>query len=288
MISNAFASTSVPQGPRSRLGLLRQKLAAQCPASVGENSCFSQSTPGFGPDDSVQPLGLTAIDQTLSGGFAASTLHEFAPSAPQHLGATMGFALAVATLHARAPGPRQVLWITTDFAELEAGMPYGPGLDCFGLGSECVLILNVARPIDALWATEEALKSRALAAVITELPQEGSTADLTATRRLSLAARSGNGRSLLIRHKATPLSSAAMTRWEISSAPSVPDRFGGLGRTAFELVLKRNRRGPLGRFIVSWDHVARVFIPFTPQALSLGLAATTHDRPDHTRIARSG
>jgi len=266
---------------RDMLCHLRQRLAAQDIASTGENFSFP-----LGAEEALRPLGLPAIDSVLAGGFALGALHELAPVAPHHLGAAMGFALAVATLNAagNASG-RKALWIQTDFAGLEGGAPYGPGLDLFGLAMEHILVLSVARPIDALWAAEEALKSRALLAVVAELPQQGAAADLTATRRLSLAARAGNGLGLLIRHQRTPLASAAMTRWEVAGAPSTPDRFGGIGRTAFDLVLKRNRRGPCGRFIVSWDHVARVFIP---QALPLGLAAAAHDRSDHARIARFG
>src|SRR5258706_4413393 len=260
---------------------LRQRLAAQDIASTGENFSFPLRA-----EEALRPLGLPAIDSVLAGGFAVGALHELAPVAPHHLGAAMGFALAVATLNAagNASG-RKALWIQTDFAGLEGGAPYGPGLDLFGLAMERILVLSVARPIDALWAAEEALKSRALLAVVAELPQQGAAADLTATRRLSLAARAGGGLGLLIRHQRTPLPSPAMTRWEVAGAPTTPDRFGGMGRTAFDLSLQRNRRGPCGRFIVSWDHVARVFIP---QALPLGLAAAAHDRSHDALFARLG
>jgi len=266
--------------PRDVLCRLRQAVAAKTATSTEKNRGFS-----LGMEAAVRQLGLPAIDQALAGGLALGALHELAPSAPSQLGAAMGFALAVAALNTANAGSGQVLWIGTDFAGFEGGVPYGPGLDRFGLAMERILVLSVARPIDALWAAEEALKSRALSAVIAELPEQGAAADLTATRRLSLAARAGNGLGLLIRHRRTPLATAAMTRWEIASAPSTPDRFGGIGRTTFDLVLKRNRRGPCGRFIVSWDHVAHVFIP---QALSLGLAATAHDRSNDALFARLG
>jgi len=77
---------------------------------------------------------------------------------PQQSGAITGFALALA---ARAvTDGRPALWIQTDFAALEAGLPYGPGLDLFGLPLRHLLILRVSRPLDLLWAFEEALKSR--------------------------------------------------------------------------------------------------------------------------------
>ncbi len=112
-------------------------------------------------------------------------------------------------------------------------------------------MLRVPRPVDALWACEEALKSRGVAVVIAELPEAGEAADFTATRRLTLAARAGGGLGLLLRHRPLPLATAATTRWQVAAAPSTPDRFGGLGRTAFDLSLNRNRRGHSGRFIVA-------------------------------------
>jgi protein ImuA len=245
----------------------------------------------LGAEEAVRPLGLPAVDAALGGGLAVGALHELAPAVPAQLGAAIGFALAIAAHAGKlaqpaqerdATGGRQTLWIQTDFAGLEGGTAYGPGLDLFGLPMDRLLILRVARPIDALWAFEEALKSHALAVVLAELPEHGAAADLTATRRLSLAARAGGGLGLLLRHRPTPLASAAMTRWQVAGAPSMPDRFGGLGRTTFELSLNRNRRGRCGRFIVSWDHGTRTFIP---PALSLGLAATARDRPADARIA---
>ena len=166
------------------------------------------------------------------------------------------------------------LFIQTDFAALEAGALYGPGLDRLGLPMERLIMLRVPRPVDALWACEEALKSRGVAIVIAELPEAGEAADFTATRRLTLAARAGGGLGLLLRHRPLPIATAATTRWQVAAAPSTPDRFGGLGRTTFDLSLNRNRRGRCGRFIVCWDHHECAFLP---QTLSVGVAAAADD-----------
>jgi protein ImuA len=214
-------------------------------------------------------LGIAEVDAALGGGLACAALHDLSATAPIHLGAAAGFAL---TLAARAPDKaRHALWIATDFDMLETGALYGPGLDLIGLDTERLLIARVARPLDALFAMEEALKCRALSTVIAELNHD---VDLTATRRLTLAAREGGALGLLLRHKPSSAPSAARTRWEISAAPSVPDEFGGLGPTAFRLSLTRNRRGPCGNWTLTWDHHERVF-----KALSVGVAAASSDRP---------
>lgn len=222
----------------------------------------------------VSPFGIGEVDAALGGGLACAALHEVS-AAPLHLGAAAGFALMLA---ARAPEQtKQVLWIATDFGMLETGGLYGPGLDQIGLPSAKLLMARVARPVDVLFAAEEALKCRALGAVVAELNGE---ADLTASRRLTLAVREGGALGLLLRHKLTDAPSAAFTRWQVAAAPSVPDEFGGLGLTAFRLSLTRNRRGPCGTWTLNWNHHERVFA-----ALSVGVAAAASDRPDQALSA---
>ena len=84
---------------------------------------------------------------------------------------------------------------------------------------------------------------------------------------------------LLLCHKPNDAPSAARTRWRIAPAPSVPDEFGGLGRTAFSLSLTRNRRGPCGTWTLTWDHHEHAFA-----ALSLGVAEAASDRPDREAL----
>jgi protein ImuA len=126
---------------------------------------------------------------------------------------------------------------------------------------------------------EEALRCRALAGVVAELAGDAAVA-LTATRRLALAAREGAALNLLLRHRATAEPSVAATRWRIATGPSQPDNYGGLGRTRFELSLVKNRRGPVGRWVIEWDHHECVFA-----AVSLPVAEAPFDRPDRASYA---
>src|SRR5581483_5591182 len=84
---------------------------------------------------------LPSIDAVLGGGLARTELHELAPASPIGLAAATGFAVALAARAQRPRGP--VLWIAMDLALIEAGEPYGPGLDLFGLSSRHLLILRV-------------------------------------------------------------------------------------------------------------------------------------------------
>lgn len=222
-------------------------------------------------------LGAAEIDRALGGGLASANLHEIAASTWRDLGAASGFALALA---ARAHGRRETLWIQTGFSALEGGNLYSPGIDMFGLPSRALLVLNVPRPLDALWAMEEALRCRALSSVICELLDDGLLSDLTTTQRLTIAARECGAFGFLLRHRSSSLTSATETRWEISTASSVPDRFGGLGRTAFTASLVKNRRGPGAQWTIVWDHHERIF------SLSRDMAQAAFDRPNRTQLAR--
>jgi protein ImuA len=226
-------------------------------------------------------FGVASLDRALAGGLAPAALHEVTPAAMTDLGSAIGFALALAA-RAHRPG-RRVIWITTDFAALEAGGTYGLGCDLFGLAARDLLVVRVARASDALWAFEEALKCRALSCAVAELPNDAPAADLTATRRLTLAAREGGGFGFLLRHRASALTSAAETRWRVSAHAATPDRFGGLGATSFSLTLHKNRRGPTGRWPIAWNHHERAF-----EALSLGVAAAAPDRQDRAPLQSAG
>lgn len=171
---------------------------------------------------------------------------------------------------------RAVLWIEPEAAAFEGGALYGPGLELLGLPMARLIGLRVAHERDGAWAMEEALRCRAVAAVVGEFAREKSSLDLTMLRRLALAAGEGGGLGLLLRHYACAQPSPAMTRSEIAAAPGARDAFGGLGRPAVVLSLVRNRRGPTGRWLLAWDCHERAFhsVP-----LPLDLAPAAADGP---------
>ena len=142
------------------------------------------------------------------------------------------------------------------------------------------MLVRVTRPVDALFAMEEALKCTAVATVVAEFNEPP---DLTATRRIALAARHGGVIGLMLRHRIDNAPTTAQTRWRVAPALSVPDKFGGLGRTAFTLSLTRNRRGPCGDWTLAWNHHEHAF-----SALSFGVAAAARDRSDRAPLVRAG
>lgn len=235
----------------------------------------------FDPGKPPLTLGERA-DAMLGGGLAFGVLHETAPERPFDFGAATGFTLALAALAAKRGG--ETLWVQTDPARWEGGTVYGPGLDSFGLASHRLLVLRARRTADALLAMEEALKCRAVASVIAEVPDAGT--DLTVTRRLALAAREQGGLGLLLRHRACTTPSAVATRWSVAASPGARDEYGGIGVTSFQLSLMKNRRGACGRLNMAWDHDACVFLSDRAGAAhSVAVAAASADRPARAAFA---
>jgi protein ImuA len=204
------------------------------------------------PDEAAAvPLGIAPLDAALGGGLARSVLHEIAAESEPHSVAAFGFALILA---ARAAPARPVLFVGEDMAALESGALYGLALDDVALAPERLILVRAARMADALWAMEEALRCRALAAVIAEF-RMAERIDDVAVRRLSLAAGKQQALAFLL-HAAPQTPLAAATRFVIASASSAPH---AIGPPAFRVDLVRNRFGPNGSWLLEWNSAGQRF-----------------------------
>jgi protein ImuA len=230
-------------------------------------------------DPSPLPFDLPELDHVLGGGLLRSALHEVTPAAEGDATAAAGFCAALLA-RALASGKKPVLWVRHEFATLEDGAPYGPGLAAFGLDPARVLFVLAVNAREMLEAMEQALRSGTLAAVLGEL-RGTSKLDLRATRRLSLAAAHGATPGLLLRlgarekQRARPISAA--TRWRIAALVS-GEAANGIGAPRFAAELVRNRRGPSASFSLEWRTHDRTF--FLVPALRERLAPAAVDRSD--------
>ena len=175
---------------------------------------------------------------------------------------------------------KSILWIAEDMALTESGALHGPGLDQFNLAPERLLTVAAAHRRDLLWAMEEALRCRAIGAVIGEL-RHGDI-DPVAVRRLSLAAASTSALALLLRAQPASDASTAATRWIVGAAPTLssPSR-GDERKPRFAAHLMRNRRGPTGSWILQWSDSDERFVLATH---AQPVAAPALDRP-HRKVA---
>jgi protein ImuA len=187
------------------------------------------------------PLGAPLIDAVLpGGGLMGAAVHEIAGSAAS------GFAAMVL---GRLKGP--VLWCVDLYARSHL---YGPGLAAFGIRSDQLIIVRCANRADMLWAMEEGLRTSALAGIVCE---PVGAVDLTASRRLQLAAEIGGGVGLLLNRgslkKAGQLAPNALaSRWRVDNAPIV-DETGACGRSRWRVELERCRGAEaVGEWMVRW------------------------------------
>lgn len=221
---------------------------------------------------------------------------EIVPARARDAASAASFAFALALRCAVRRPETGIVWIAEDMIVREIGLPYGRGLQAAGLSPQRLVLVRTRRPNETLWAMEEALKSAA-ATVVAESWASGRAYDLTASRRLALAARRGGSAGLLLLPRAageaTRLASAAQARFEIAptfsrrteNAPRLPLP----GLLAWRLRIAKARAGLIGaggdfdpqcwREIV-FDHERAEF----RHALPRRIPAVSADRPDSSPI----
>jgi protein ImuA len=263
--------------------------------------------PGMQGFHTTLPFGLAALDSFLpDGGLACGALHEVVPEAQAAIPAALGFIAAVLSRTACAAdslprcgegvgverrravldalscpprglhaGPRQfdpdgrrIFFIMPAYGLREYGRLYGHGLNALGLDPARVILVETAPRKQILWAMEEALRSRAPAAVAGMIDK----LDLKTSQRLHLTATECGLPLLLLRPLQNLESSAAATRWRVGTAEAARDRFGLITRPRWHLRLERCRNGRPGEWLVEYDHVAHRF------SLAATLADTAHAR----------
>ncbi|MGF1627323.1 MAG: ImuA family protein [Alphaproteobacteria bacterium] len=276
----------------------RIAIAPAPPASDAATGAARDMGRGTGPASAlgVVTLGVAEIDRRLPGrGLQPGRLHEVAGAVE---GAGTGFVVhllrRLLDLDRGEGGGRPVLWCAP-----QASL-YAPGLAGRGLDMDRFVMVVAPRREDRLWAMEESLRCPGVLAVVGEL-QGRESVDLTASRRLQLAAGQGGAMALLLRPPpgaaagggaidedetgaedgAGPAlgASTAVTRWLVRALPSAAadaasqnlgqDMGQDMGRASrWQLALTRSRTGARHRWTVEVDHATG----------NLALAAPLRDR----------
>jgi len=181
-------------------------------------------------------LGDPEIDGALPwGGLPVTGLHEIFGDT-----AAVGFAAAlIQKITGDSDAP--ILWCQ------HGSDLYGPGVAEFGIDPDRLILVQGKSDTDILWAMEEGLRSSGIAAVVGrpyKIPP-------IAGRRLQLAAEENGVPGLLLRpqqreQKTIAPTSAALTRWHVTAAPSITPASGiGLGAPKWNLELQRYRYSAL-------------------------------------------
>ncbi len=274
------------------LSHLRRRIAAL----EGHNLPGNGATEGH----NVVSLGLPAVDGHLpAGGLALGGVHEIIDGDGNGIGTGSATTFAAAlTSRAQRFHRRPIVWIAPRVDQRES--LYGPGLATFGLDPAALTVVRA--PVNgrggtaqALWAMEEALRTPAVGTVCAEID----AIDLTASRRLQLAAEAGGTFGLLLRGSASSGTAnavppvASMTRWRITAAPSAPAQPAFLasslpGAARWQVELLRARGGRPHHWLLEWhdDPIDETMDGET--AGGFALAATPGDRPALPATANTG
>lgn len=202
--------------------------------------------------------GHLALDTALDGGLARGRVHELFAAEAGDGPSTTGFTamLALKTVGRKAP----IFWLRSDEAQRRGGHFHAPGLVELG-GDPDGLVLGIAPDARTLLkSAADAARCTGLKVLVVECWGKCPELDLTASRRLALAAEQSGVTLFLLRLEAEPVPSAADTRWSVSAAPSRPLEADAPGPPMFEIELLRRRAGPSGmRWRLEWDRDQIIF-----------------------------
>ena len=226
---------------------------------------------GLPPERVPVATGHPQADAVLGGGLRPGSLNEIFAQG----WSAGGFA---ALLALRMAGRKSFFWVRPDYEAMEYGAVSPNGLLELGGHPQALILIRTRNAADALAAANDILACSHVGALLLEIEGMPKCLDLVASRRLSLAAAESGVTVLLLRNGALPAPSAALTRWQVASAPSQRcDE--DWGNPVFDAQLTRHRAGGLGNFLMKWNlQVSKFVDPLLSQLESTSrrpLAATS-------------
>ena len=229
-------------------------------------------------------FGCAEVDARLDGGLPQAMLHEVmaASAADWPAAAACALLLAARCGDGRAP----ILWLHDGRRRGEqVGALYPPGLTELGVDPARLLIIAAPDSAAQLRAAADIARCRAAPALVIEIAAPLGQLDLTASRRLLLAAEESGATLWLLQRDPRPRPSAAYSRWAVASAPSTPLAANAPGPPTFALHLTRHRGG-IAPFALTleWNRDAFAFALPAPAATFVA-PADTH-KPEAAPLPR--
>lgn len=233
------------------------------------------------PADSERPgFGVPEVDGWLQGGLRRDGVHEFHALTGEDRGSAAALALLIAS---RTRHKAPVMWLRVA-GRRQRETPFAPGLAELGLDPGSVVLAELPDLAGLLKAAADSVRHGGAGAAILEIEGRAPQYDLTASRRLALAAERSGTMVLLVRSGGEPGLSAAHTRWRVASAPSLALTANAPGHPVFELTLLRQRGGREGLHVqLEWDREQACFR--TP--VSGGAPAVPAGEPADRRAPRA-
>lgn len=197
---------------------------------------------GVKPQADRFTIGHAPLDARLGGGLLRGRLHELFAAEPADAASAAGFALMLAMRLGEGP----VVWLREDRAERRLGQVHGPGLAELGIDPGRIILVVVPDEVALLRAAGDVVRCAEINVLIVEPWKAARALDLTASRRIAVAAEKSGVTTLLLRIEADPQPSAAQTWWEVRSVASTALEADAPGFPAIEIGLLRDRSGLAG------------------------------------------
>ena len=162
-------------------------------------------------------------------------------------GAALGFSL----MQARGlvtPERPVTLFLQMRNAAQEIGLPYGPGLLGYGFDPQGLAVVRTDTITELLWAMEEAVGCRSVAAVMGDVARGHAQLDFTASRRLAMRAESFGTAVFVLRAGAGREASAARFRFHVAAETSAETPFDARapGDPRYRVTLEKGGRAAGG------------------------------------------
>jgi protein ImuA len=169
-------------------------------------------------------------------------------------GASLAFALGQARtlLNARRPA---LFYIQMGEDAQSMGVPYGPGLQWFGLDPASLFIVRTKDMTEFLWAVEEVVSCRGVAAMVADIRGSPRLLNFTASRRLSMRASHNRVSLFMLRYGPREESSASHLRWRLTPQRSGRNPYDdrALGAARWRLRLEKGRiAGNRSDWLLEW------------------------------------
>ncbi|HEX6426922.1 MAG TPA: Error-prone repair protein ImuA [Niastella sp.] len=174
--------------------------------------------------------------------FPVGAIHEFVCSDMEKQTAASGFISTIISSLMNDGGV--ALWISS------SRTIFPSALKSFGIDPSSIIFIDLKNQKEVAWAVDEAVKLNGLAAVVGEMQE----IDFSISRRLQLAVEQSQVTGFLLNKKNTMAgSNACLTRWKISSLPSVlDDDLPGVGFPCWKVDLLKVRNGRPGSWELAW------------------------------------
>lgn len=203
-------------------------------------------------------FGHAPLDGWLDGGLKRAQLHEILTENAKDMGAAAGFAAMLGLRSQQGDGP--IVWLRTRDAERHGGRFHAAGFAALGGDPATVLLATFPNAVGMLRTAVDVLRCSGPSAVIVECRGNPRAFDLTASRRLTLAAGETGIPVFMLRLGAAAVPTTADTRWSVQAAPSHALEAKAPGYPVLVLTLLRRRGGPAGKsWLAEWDCEQRCF-----------------------------